>query len=370
QIGLFLERRRNEERLGESESRKSAILEAALDAVITIDEAGRVVEFNAAAERIFGYPRREVLGRDLLPLIVPPRMSAQAAESFDRYRTQRTSSLLGKRFETSARRADGTEFPVEVAMTPIQVGNPPLLTIYVSDVTARRSAQQEVQLYQKRLREVMTEMLLAEERERRRLASDLHDGLSQTIALAQIKLSGLRAALDGRLAQPLDELEALIRQTDLTARSLGSELSPPILQELGLEPAVRWLVGNIGERYGLAIEMQDDGCPKPADEATRVILFRSIRELLINAAKHARPRRVLVRLEREQDRLTAAVEDDGIGMEPRTPALRGAGLLSIRERLSHVGGSMDIESAPGRGTKIRMSAPLTNGSSKNARIEA
>ena len=101
-----------------------------------------------------------------------------------------------------------------------------------------------------------------------------------------------------------------------------------------------------------------------------MLLFRSVRELLINAAKHAGARRVRVRLEREQDRLHAAVEDDGVGMEPGAAAVNGSGLFSIQERLSHLGGSMRIESAPGRGTKIRLCAPLTSNGTKKARVKA
>jgi len=370
QIGQFLERLHNEERVRESEARKSAILEASLDAVITIDHQGQVVEFNAAAENIFGYRREEAVGCALIDLIVPPRLRAQALAGFARYRVRGRSALLGRRFDTFAIKADGSEFPVEVAITRIGVGALPLFTIYVCDTTARKKAEREVGLYQERLRSLMTDLLLAEEHERRRLAVDLHDGLSQTIALTQIKLSTLRLSMDGKLDRALDEIEDLIEQTNRAARSISFELSPPVLHDLGLGPALQWLVENIQARYGIEIELEDDGKPKPADEKTRVLLFRSVRELLINAAKHAGARRVRVRLEREQDRLHAAVEDDGVGMEPDVAAVKGSGLFSIQERLNHVGGSMRIESAPGRGTKIRLCAPLASTGTTKASVNA
>ena len=233
-----------------------------------------------------------------------------------------------------------------------------------------QAAAPEIRHYQERLRSLMADLLLTEEHERRRLAVDLHDGLSQTIALTQIKLSALRHKLGGKLEGSLDEIEELIDQTNRAVRSISFELSPPILHDLGLVPAVQWLVENIQTRYGIEIVLEDDGQPKPADEKTRVILFRSLRELLINAAKHSQTRRIRVCLERAEDRLNAAVEDDGVGMEPEVAAIRGSGLFSIHERLSHVGGSMSIESAPGRGTKIRLCAPLTNGGLAKARMEA
>lgn len=370
QIGQSLERQHSVERIRESESRKAAILEASLDAVITIDQYGQVVEFNAAAETIFGYRREDAVGRQLMGLIVPPRMRERALESLAQYRATGESGLLGKRFDAYAMKSDGSEFPVEVAMAPIGIGEPPLFTIYVCDATARRNAEQQVHLYQERLRALMADLLLAEEQERRRLAVDLHDGLSQTIALAQMKLSALRLSIDANLANSLDEIEKLFEQANQAGRSISFELSPPVLHDLGLEPAVQWLVENIQSRYGIEIVLKDDGQPKPADEKTRVILFRSIRELLINAAKHAGARRVHVYLGREAEMLNAAIEDDGVGMEPDVVRAKGSGLFSIHERLSHVGGNMQIESVPGKGTKIRLCAPIANIRQTKVRVEA
>jgi PAS domain S-box-containing protein len=368
QFGQFMVRLRGEERVRESEARKAAILEASLDAVITVDPRGQVVEFNAAAENIFGYRRQDAVGRKLLELIVPPRLRETVLASIARFQTTGDRALFGKRFDTHAMKSDGSEFPVEVAVAPLGVGDPPLLTIYVCDATLRKHAEAEVGRYQERVRSLMADLLLAEEHERRSLAVDLHDGLSQTIALAHIKLSALRASTGGKLTKSLDELEELIEQADHSARSISAELSPPALHDLGLQPALQWLVENIQARYGIEIVLEDDGRPKPTDEKTRVILFRSIRELLINAAKHAGARRVQVRLERQEDQLNAAIEDDGVGMRPEQAVVGGSGLFSIHERLGHVGGIMRIESEPGKGTRIHLSVPLPNGRATKATL--
>ncbi len=360
QIGQFVERKRCEERILKSETWKTAMLEASLDAVITIDATGRVVEFNSAAETIFSYRRVEAIGRHLVDLIVPPRLRERALINFGRYQATSQSGLIGRRVDSFAMKSDGSEFPVEIAVTRVAVETPPMLTVYVRDATARKSAQEDVTLYQRRMRALTAELLVAEERERRRLSIDLHDGLSQTIALARIKLGLLRRSTDAALSKSLDEIDRLIDQANQSARSLTFELSPPVLHDLGLEPAVQWLVENIQARYGIETVFEDDGQLKPADESTRVILFRSIRELLINAAKHASAHRVLVRLMREENRLNAEVEDDGVGMEETTLTARGSGLFSIRERLEHVGGNMSIESVRGRGTKVRLHAPLSS----------
>jgi signal transduction histidine kinase len=240
----------------------------------------------------------------------------------------------------------------------------------LTDIHGSAPASREASLYQERVRSLMTALLLTEENERRRLALDLHDGLSQTIALALIKLALLRKSLKGPQAQSASEIQELVEQANNAARSISFELSPPVLHDFGLEPAVQWLVENIQARYGIAIDLEDDGQSKPIDEVTRVMLFRAIRELLINAAKHARASRVNVRLQRVEDRLSAVVEDDGVGMELSAVGKDGFGLFSIHERLSHAGGSMRIESSPGRGTKIHLCAPLASGAAKLERVQA
>lgn len=209
-----------------------------------------------------------------------------------------------------------------------------------------------------RLRRLMAELLLAEERERRALASDLHDGLGQTLALVLIRLAGLRGSLDAHGQAALGEIVGLVEQADSSARSVGFELSPPVLHDLGLVAALQWLVENIRTRYGIEVSLSDDGRPKPTDERTRVILFRSVRELLINAARHSGARSVRVRLVGEPGRIEVIVLDDGCGMDTLQCITRGSGLFGIHERIGHIGGSLRVDSLLGRGTSIRLGAPL------------
>jgi signal transduction histidine kinase len=220
---------------------------------------------------------------------------------------------------------------------------------------------QELALAKRRLRALTSELFLTEERERRRLAVDLHDGLSQLIALAQMKLAVLAKAAgpDAGLARSVGEIRAVVEQAHRSVRSMTFQLSPPVLHDIGLEPALEWLAEDMRQRYGLPVRFEDDGREKAADDRLRVVFFRSVRELLINAAKHAAAGHVRVRLAREGDLLCALVEDDGVGMSPDRVRSKGSGLFSIRERLSVLGGSVEIESAPGRGTRIRLRAPLT-----------
>lgn len=243
----------------------------------------------------------------------------------------------------------------------------------VGDDTMRKQAEDFAPHYyhrsRARVQSLMGDLLLAEERERKRLARDLHEGLSQIIALAQLKLSALRASKSAAIDGPLVEIQELMEHADRAARSISFELSPLVLHDLGLEPALRWLTENTHERYGIVVDLKHDGQVIPTDETTRVILFRAIRELVINAAKHAGVQLVRVHLEFRVGRLEAVVSDDGIGIDPDTALSEGFGLLSVRERLAHIGGQMTIDSMCGKGTTVRLSAPLGADKPNDSRTE-
>lgn len=149
------ERRLAEKALAESETRKGAILQAALDAVITIDSRGRVLEFNPAAERLFGFRRSAVLGRDLAELIVPPRLRERHRQGLERYLGTGVSDMLGRRFEVDGLRADGSEIPVEIAVTPIHLDAGTIFTAYLRDISERRAAERALRDSEARYRRVV-----------------------------------------------------------------------------------------------------------------------------------------------------------------------------------------------------------------------
>jgi signal transduction histidine kinase len=199
----------------------------------------------------------------------------------------------------------------------------------------------------------------AEARERRALARDLHDALSQSLALAGTKLAAMRGEAGGSsLAARLGEVQSLIANADERARTLTFRLSPPVLHDLGIVAAAEWLAEDLGHQFGLHVSVRDDGLLKPLGEEIREALFRSLRELLINVARHSQVDKAQVGLVREGEVLTVTVADGGIGFDL---SRRGAGfgLMSVRERLEELGGELEIESAPGLGTHARMIVPLS-----------
>ncbi|MGH2557014.1 MAG: PAS domain S-box protein, partial [Actinomycetota bacterium] len=152
QIGQFMERKEAEEAVRESEARKSAIVEAALDSIITIDHEGHIIEFNPAAEKTFGYPRSDVIGREMAELIIPPSLRDQHRAGLAHYLATGEGPVLGQRLEFSAIRADGTEFPVEITISRVDLPGPPMFTGYVRDITQRKQAEERLRESRERLR--------------------------------------------------------------------------------------------------------------------------------------------------------------------------------------------------------------------------
>jgi len=227
----------------------------------------------------------------------------------------------------------------------------------------RKRADEEIQIYQERLRSLTSEMSLVEERERRRIATDLHDHIGQALAFIKIKLGMLREMVSpsGHIG-PVDEIQNLIEQAIHYTRSLTFELSPPVLYELGFDAAVEWLAEQIQDQHPIEVDLEDDRQSKPMSDEIRISLFKAVRELLINIIKHAKAHKAKVLTRREDNTIRIIVEDDGVGFSlPEDKILGkigGYGLFSIRERLKHLGGSFEIESKLGCGTRITLVAPL------------
>jgi PAS domain S-box-containing protein len=234
------------------------------------------------------------------------------------------------------------------------------------EIQERKYNEKKLMEQQDKLRLLSSELLLTEERERRQIATELHDRIGQTLAVIQIKLAELReaSASNETAAKALDDIRQYIEQTIQDTRSLTFELSPPVLYELGLEAALAWLINQILEKHGLRVELKDDGRSKPLDNGCRVIMFQSARELLFNIVKHARARSATVSVRKDGNDIRIEIEDDGIGfdsseLESSGTGSRGFGMFSIRERLSPLGGHLEIKSEPGRGTHVTLVAPLS-----------
>ncbi len=237
----------------------------------------------------------------------------------------------------------------------------------IAENEERIRTEKELLVYQEKLRSMTAELSLIEEKERRRIAIDVHDSIGQTLALVKIALGSLRRSISSscspRYEKELSEIIGYVEQSIKEIRSLTYELSPPILYELGLEAAIRNYLENIQEKYGFDIEFIASAIPEDLNNTMRILLFRSVQELIVNIIKHADARHIAVSLNKKHNHIEIMVEDDGCGFNDSVTMLRscghgGLGLFSIRERLMHLGGKFKICTFIGKGTKVFLSAPV------------
>ena len=239
------------------------------------------------------------------------------------------------------------------------------------DITERKQAEHKLLEHQNHLKQLATRLTLTEERERRHIASEIHDEISQTLAMVKIKLDTLRSSPPSEVsAAEIEEISSSVENVIQKTRTLTFELSNPLLYVLGLEAAVaEWLSEQVQEKHGIATEFQDDGKAKPLDDDVKMMLFRNVRELRINCIKHSNAGKVRVGIRRTNGSIEVVVEDNGVGFDPAEVRLTVGkkskfGLFSIREGLENLGGHFIIESKPGAGCKAIMTAPLKDQSHK------
>ncbi len=229
----------------------------------------------------------------------------------------------------------------------------------------RKRAEQRALAYQAQLKSLASELTLTEERERHRIASELHDRISEFLVASKIKLDELRQSISGRdVGKVLNDICNYLGKAISEATTLETDLSSPVLYVLGFKKAVaEWLSEEIEKKHGIETDFEDDGQPKPLDDDIRLLLFRFLRELLTNTVKHAQAKKIKVTLRTVHNQIQICVEDDGIGFDPveRLSMLEKSGkfgLFGVREELQHLGGHLEIESAPGCGCKVTIVAPL------------
>lgn len=246
-----------------------------------------------------------------------------------------------------------TELPQPTSSRIAEIATLTTALQFVAEATRERDRLVE------QARRMAAELEAAEIRERQQIARDLHDDLAQTLSAAMIRLARLQSHPDAEVARIAAELAGLVGRADQSTRSLAAQLSPPVLYELGLVPALEWLAQQLSGDYGLAVEVHDDGEAKPLSDEVASVIFRCVRELLINVAKHAQALEASVTLLVEDGQTLAIhVQDSGRGIESPMGGEGGRGLLAVKERLAHLGGSFEIRAIEGGGTDAAMRVPL------------
>lgn len=478
----YAKRSKAETALRSAEQRLRAVAENVQEGIISTDSEGRIVSWNPAANRIFGYSRPEALGR-AIEMLMPERFRTPSAEELTRYLRGGDSQVLGRTVELVGRRKDGLEFPIELSLTTWQLDDAVFFTGTVRDITGRKRAEerlreseerfrlvvQEVRDYaimmlgpegnvlswnlgaqritgykydeimgkhfsvfyeasdiaagkpgqelklaladgrfedegwrlrkdgsrfwanvvvtalhdetgglkgfskvardfterrqaQQALRDLSGRLLRAEDQERRRLAREFHDGTSQTLASMQLQLALLQDLIPARNVEARESLSELGELVDRCAgeiRTLSHLLHPPILEEAGLESAIRSYVEGFGRRSGISVMTDIPGDLPRFNLDVETALFRITQEALANIHRHSGSKTAQIRAALIDRQIVLEIRDQGRGIPAEllsNPAKLGVGIRGMTERVRLLGGELKIESDEG-GTTIRAELP-------------
>lgn len=370
QIGQYVDRKRAEEAMRASEALKTAILNSSLESVVTMDGAGRVLDFNRAAEVTFGYSRSQAIGEELAELIIPPPFREGHRNALERYRVTGEGRMLDRRLELTGMRAGGATFPVELTITCIAGSDPTMFAGFVRDVTERHwaerererlfalehAAREEAEAAQRRSQRLVAEALAAEDRELRRISEALHDEAVQDLLAARLELAAARKGDP----ESLDRIEEQLERTLAQLRGRIVDMHPVALSQGGLLAALNVVAEERARQGGFRCSVRVS--PKATGAHDQLVLSLA-RELLTNAAKHSQARRVSVTVLDEGESVVVRVADDGRGIPSgrldRAFSEGHIGLASSVERVKAIGGRFGVSDGQSGGTEVEVTLPAS-----------
>ena len=330
--------------LRDSAERLRAILETAVEGIITIDERGSIESFNRAAERIFGYQAKEVIGRNV-SILMPSPHREQHDSYIGNYLRTGHAKIIGVGREIVARRKNGRAFPIDLAVSEVRLADRRLFTGFIRDITERKLLEKEI--------------LEISEREQRRIGQDLHDGLCQHLAGIELMSQALEQKLVRRSKVAADraaDIAKNVRDAIGHTRLLARGLSPVTLESEGLMSALQELALNTEKIFRVTCRFD---CTPPvlvSDYAAATHLFRLAQEAVSNAIKHGKAKRILIRLKEGRGRMTLSVIDNGSGFPTQLPESKGMGLRIMQSRAGMIGGTLSIERNAAGGTNVTVAA--------------
>jgi PAS domain S-box-containing protein len=349
-----------QERAQESEATLRALLETVVEAIVVVNDEGRITMANAATDKMFGYRRQELLGEPIEKL-VPERLRERHVRHRASWFSHPRSRSMGAGQDLGGLRRDGTEFPIEVSLSYLHSRQGLLGVSFISDVTERRKNKVTLLDYQKQLQRLAASLISAQETRNRELARELHDVFSQELAALGMEVSTLleSAAVPSPLKQRLADLGKNVGRLADEIHCTSRQLHPAILEELGLVAALREEFDTFARNSGIPMRFTAAELPVALPEEVSLCLYRIAQETLRNIRKHARATEVRVRLKANQDGATLAFEDIGDGFDVNEARKRGGlGLVSMEERARLVNGKFSIRSQPGNGTVVEVFVPL------------
>jgi PAS domain S-box-containing protein len=337
--------------LQESEARAQAILETTVDGIITIDAEGAIESFNQAAEEIFGYDADEVIGENV-KMLMPSPHHEQHDEYLHSYHETGRRKIIGVGREVTGRRKDGSTFPMDLAVSEVELGDRTIFTGIVRDISERRRLEKEI--------------LSVSEQERRRIGQDLHDGLGQMLTGIGLLSQDLARQLDEEgheRAEDMAEITEHVKEADQYARDLSHGLIPVDVeggQPSALPEALRRLADNAERLFSVDCSFREVDATIVLEDTVATHLYRIAQEAVNNAVRHGEADRLRIILAAGEEHLRLQVRDDGSGFEEADVTDAGMGVRIMNYRARIIGGTLDINSALGEGTVVTCTVPRTS----------
>ena len=347
--------------LRRSEEKFRGLVETAPDGIAITNSDGEIEMVNKQLERMTGYSREELIGRRV-EILVPARFRRHELRRKEFMRNPYTRPMGERARDLYMRRRDGSEFPVEISLAPLETERGMIISSVIRDITERKRVELQNQESQVRLRNLAQRLQTAREEERTTVAMDIHDELGQMLTRLKIDLFGLSGTIPLKPKDMKTRINATIALVETSidfVRRLSTSLRPAILDDLGLAAAIEWQVQGFADRtgcmYSLDLEQSDLGTNREVDTT----VFRIFQESLTNVARHARADNVDISLYNIGEQLVLSVKDNGVGMEQdKLTNNQSLGLIGMHERATAIGGELEIETKKGKGTRITLKVPL------------
>jgi len=352
-----------EKKLEESANKLKTIVNAVSEGLAIVDEKYIIREANEFLFELFGLKREEVINKKCSQIFSPWEETCQDCPLKKLFDNNENSPVIEK--TKVSKNGSIRYFNIQCYPIPNYNNKELMSVISIRDITERKNMEKEnIQNYKRKMKNLSHKLTLAEEHERKRIATTLHAEIGQTLAFLKLKIGELKEKESSpNTRKSLEEVHNLVQNAITSSRSLMTQISPSILYELGFIPAVDWLAENILNENNIKYDFSDDQKEKPLTDDLRILLFQAVRELFVNIRKHAKAKKVQISIKRNKETIQIEIKDDGIGFD--ISALDsycendiGFGLLNIRSRIDVVGGYFEIESHKNKGTKITLKAPI------------
>ena len=355
------ERKHAEKALHQSEEKYSKLVENSLTGIY-IDQDGKIVFANRRFAEIYGYSREELAGMESWRLVHPE----------DRPLTTeiRTKRLKGEgapsQYEARGLTKDGWTVWINRRNTRIEYNGRPAVLGNVVDITKRKQMEGALRESGKRLQFLSSHLLTAQERERRRISIELHDELGQALTVLKLQVRSIERKLRKDQKALREDCEDTLRYVDQiieNVRRLSRDLSPSILEDLGLSAALRWVIDDISRHYDIETSVEMEDIRDLFSQEAQIIIYRVFQEALANTGKHANATHVSIVIEKKDGSVSFLMEDNGKGFDveyvrAQASTEKGLGLAAMDERVRMLGGSLDIWSEEGTGTRITFTVPM------------